>query len=69
MLDDLDVLLQVLDRDAQLLGQFRDLMVLQQPEMLGDDLLGGRALEADVAELQGQTFLQIAGATPIGSNP
>ena len=58
--DDLDVLLQILDRHAEPLGDLRDLVALQQAQMLGDDLLGRRALEADVPELQQQAFLQIA---------
>ncbi len=36
------------------------LMVLEQPEVIGDDLLGRRALEAQVAKLQQQALLQIA---------
>ena len=47
---------------AELLGELRDLMVLQQPQMLGDDPLGGRALEAEVPKLQRQALLQVAGA-------
>ena len=35
-------------------------MVLQQPQVLGDDLLGRRAFEAEVAQLQQQAFLQVA---------
>ena len=46
--------------DAQLARDLRHLVVLQQPQVLGDDLLGRRALEAEVAELQQQAFLQVA---------
>ncbi len=35
-------------------------MVLQQPQVLGDDLLGRRAFETDMPELQQQAFLQVA---------
>ena len=35
-------------------------MVLQQPQVLGDDLLGRRAFETEVPQLQRQAFLQIA---------
>ena len=41
-------------------GDFGNLVVLQQPQVLGDDLLGRRALEPDVPQLQQQAFLQIA---------
>ena len=52
--------LQILDGHPQLAGDLRNLVVLQQPQVLGDDLLGRRALEAEVAELQPQAFLQVA---------
>ena len=58
--DDLDVFLEILNRQSELAGDLRDLMVLQQPEVVGDDLVGGRPLEAEVAELQQQALLQIA---------
>ena len=45
----------------ELARDLRHLMVLQQPQVVGDDLLGGRAVEAEVADLQQQAFLQIAG--------
>ena len=45
MLDDLDVVLELLDRQAQLPRQLGNLVVLQQAQVLGDDALGGRALE------------------------
>ena len=53
---------ELLDGHAELLGELGNLVVLQQPEMLGDDLLGRRAFEAEVPELQRQALLQIAGA-------
>ena len=48
--------------DAELLRQLGNLVILQQAEMLGDDLLGRRAFEAEVANLQRQALLQIARA-------
>ena len=59
-LDDLDVALQLLDREPELPGQLRHLVVVQQPEMLGHDLLRRRALEVQVLDLQRQAFLQVA---------
>ena len=44
----------------ELARDLRHLVVLQQAQVLGDDLLGRRAFEAEVAELQQQAFLQIA---------
>ena len=38
----------------------RHLVVLQQPQVLGDDLLGRRALEAEMPDLQPEAFLQVA---------
>ena len=58
--DDLDVLLQVVDRQTQLARDLRHLMVLQQPEVVGDDLLGRRALEAQMPQLQEQALLEVA---------
>ena len=55
------MLFQIVDRDAQLPRDFGNLMVLQQPQVLGDDLLRRRALEPEVAQLEQQTFLQVAG--------
>ena len=52
--------LQILDAHPQLARDLRDLMVLQQPQVLGDDLLGRRAFEPEVADLQPQAFLQVA---------
>ena len=58
--DDLDVLLEVVDRHPELAGDLRHLMVLQQPQVFGDDLLRRRAFEPEVAQLQQQALLQIA---------
>ena len=44
----------------ELARDLRHLVVLQQPQVLGDDLLGRRALEAEVPELQQQALLQVA---------
>ncbi len=44
----------------ELAGDLRDLVVLQQAQVLGDDPLGRRALEAEVAQLQQQALLQVA---------
>ena len=44
----------------ELAGDLRHLVVLQQPQVLGDDLLGRRAFEPEVADLQPQAFLQVA---------
>ena len=59
MPDDLDVLLELVDRHAQLPGNLGHLMVLQEPQMLGDDLLRRRPLEAEMAQLQQETFLEV----------
>ena len=45
---------------AQLARQLGHLVVLQQPQVLGDDLLGRRALEAEVPQLQPEALLQVA---------
>jgi len=58
--DDLDVLLQILDGHPHLAGDFGDLMVLQQAQVFGDDLVRGRALEPEVPQLQQQALLQVA---------
>ena len=60
MPDDLDVLLEIVDRHPQLAGDFRHLVVLQQPQVIGDDLLGRRAFEPEVPQLQQQALLQVA---------
>ena len=44
----------------ELARDLRDLVVLQQPQVLGDDLLGRRALEPEVPDLQPQALLQVA---------
>ena len=44
----------------ELARDLRHLVVLQQPQVLGDDLFGRRALEPEVANLQPQAFLQVA---------
>ena len=43
------------------LRELGHLVVLQQPQVLGDDLLGGRALLAEVAQLQPEALLEVAG--------
>ena len=48
-------------RQAHLARQLGDLVVLQQPQVLGDDALGRRALEAELAQLQREALLQVAG--------
>ena len=60
MPDHLDVLLEILDAHAHLACDLGHLVVLQQAEVLGHDLLGRRAFEAEMPQLQQQTFLQIA---------
>ena len=47
-------------RQAQLARQLRHLVVVQQAQVLGDDLLGRRALEVQVLDLQRQALLQVA---------
>ena len=42
------------------LDELGNLVVLQQPQVLGDDLLGRRALEAQVPHLQREALLQVA---------
>ena len=44
----------------ELAGDLGDLMVLQQPQVLGDDLLGRRAVEPEMPQLQQQALLQVA---------
>ena len=58
--DDLDVLLEIVDRHAEPARNLRDLVVLQQAQVLGDDLLGRRPLEAEMPDLQPEAFLQVA---------
>ncbi len=41
--------------------EFGNLVVLQQAQVLGDDLVGRRALEAEGAQLQREALLQVAG--------
>ena len=60
MADDLDVFLEIVDRQSELARDLRDLMVLQRAQVLGDDLLGRRVLEAEMPQLQHQAFLQVA---------
>ena len=52
--------LQLVDAQPELARELRHLVVLQQPQVLGDDLLGRRALEAQVLDLQRQALLQVA---------
>ena len=59
MPDDLDVLLQLLDGHAHPLGDFGDLVVLQQAQVLGDDRLAGRGRVAEMTELQREALLQV----------
>ena len=59
--DDLDVLAQIVDAHAHLARELGNLVVLQQAQVLGDDALGGRALEPEGAQLQRQALLQVAG--------
>ena len=47
-------------RHAELARDLRHLVVLEQAQVLGDDLLGRRALEPEVPELQPQALLQVA---------
>ena len=54
------MLLEILDRHPEPARDLRHLVVLQQPQVLGDDLLGRRALEAEMADLQPEALLQIA---------
>ena len=58
--DQLDVLLEIVNRHPELARQLGDLMVLQQPHVVGDDLLGRRPTHAEVPELQEQALLQVA---------
>jgi hypothetical protein len=61
MANDLDVLFEVVDRHSQLAGNLRDLMVLQEPQVLVDDFLRRRSLQADMPELKQQALLKVAG--------
>ena len=47
-------------RHPELARDLGHLVVLQQPQVLGDDLLGRRALEAEVPDLEPQALLQVA---------
>ena len=60
MANQLDVLLEIVDRHRELPRQLRDLMVLQQPHVLGDDLLGRRPRHPEMPQLQQQALLQVA---------
>ena len=53
----------------ELAGDLRHLVVLQQPQVLGDDLLGRRAFEAEMPQLQQRHSCRSRAATPIGSKP
>ena len=55
----LDVLLEIVDRQSELARELRHLVVLQEPHVLGDDLLGRRARHAEMPQLQQQALLQI----------
>ena len=68
MLDDLDVVLQLVDGHAELLGKLRDLMVLEQPQMLGDDALGGRSLQPEMPGFSVRHSCRSRAQTPMGSN-
>src|SRR6185295_8198955 len=59
VLDDLDVFLEVIDRDAELACNLWNLVVLQELQVFGDHALRGRSLEPDVTELEQQALLQI----------
>ena len=61
MPDDLDVLLEIVDGHAHLPGNFGHLMILEQTQVIGDDLLSGRAFEPKTAKLQQEALLQVAG--------
>jgi hypothetical protein len=54
------VLFEIFDRHPQFARDLGDLVVLQQPQVLGDDFLRRSSFEAQHPELQPQTFLQIA---------
>ncbi len=60
MPDDLDVLFEILDAHAHLAGDLGHLMVLEQAQVLGDDLVGRRAFEPEMPQLQQQALLQVA---------
>src|SRR5882672_7516180 len=59
--DELDVLLEVVDGESELARELRDLVVLQEPHVLGDDFLGRGTRHAEMPELEQQAFLQVAG--------
>jgi hypothetical protein len=54
------VFLEVVNREAKFACNLRHLMVLEQPEVLGHDLFGRRAVEPEMTQLQQQALLQIA---------
>jgi hypothetical protein len=60
MLDDLDMVLELFDRESELARQLRHLVVVQQAQVLADDLLRRRAFEMQVLDLQRQALLQVA---------
>ena len=57
--DELDVLAQVLERQPHLARQLRDLVVLEQSQVFGDDRVGRRALESEVPALAAGIFLYL----------
>ena len=59
MPDDFDVFLQVVDRQPQLAGDLGNLVVLEKPQVVGNDLFRRRAFEAQMSQLEQQTFLQV----------
>jgi hypothetical protein len=60
MANQLDVLLQLVDRQPQLARELRHLMVLQKAHVLGNNLLRRRTAHAQMPQLQEQAFLQVA---------
>ena len=53
--------LEVIDAHPELARDLGNLMVLEQPQVLGDDLCRRRVFMADVAKLQPEAFLQVTG--------
>ena len=60
MPNQLDVLLEVVDRHPELPRQLRHLMILQEAHVLGDDLLGRRPAHAQMPQLQQEALLEVA---------
>ena len=65
-LDDLELVRDLLGGEAHLAADLRVLVALQLLHEVADHAVGGRALEAEVPELQAQALLEVAARHPGG---